>query len=121
MLDKKKKQEIIKKFKTHANDTGSPEIQIAILTEEIQELTEHLKEHKKDYSSRRGLIRKVALRRKLLRYIEKENEKSFDSLVKKLKIKIAKRHFFNEVLAETPLKTDEDEEEEDEKPTDAAE
>ena len=119
MLDKKKKQEIIKKFKTHANDTGSPEIQIAILTEEVRELTEHLKEHKKDYSSRRGLIRKVALRRKLLRYLEKENEKSFDNLVKKLKIKIAKRQFFNEVLAEAPLKTDEDEEEE--KPIDAAE
>jgi len=119
MLDKKKKQEIIKKFKTHANDTGSPEIQIAILTEEILELTEHLKEHKKDYSSRRGLIRKVALRRKLLRYLEKENEKSFDVLVKKLKIKITKREYLNEVLAETPLKTDEDEKEE--KPIDAAE
>ena len=91
MLDKKKKQQLIKRFKTHDNDTGSPEIQIAILTEEITELTEHLKEHKKDFSSRRGLIRKVSLRRKLLRYLEKENEKSFDEIVKKLKIKIAKR------------------------------
>ncbi len=91
MLDKKKKQQIIQKFKTHANDTGSPEIQIAILTAEIKELTEHLKEHKKDYSSRRGLIKKVSLRRKLLRYLEKENPESFDNIVKKLKIKIAKR------------------------------
>jgi len=91
MLDKKKKQQLINKFKTHENDTGSPEIQIAILTEEIKELTDHLKEHKKDFSSRRGLIRKVSLRRKLLRYLEKENENSFDDIVKKLKIKIIKR------------------------------
>ena len=82
MLDRKKKQKIIESFKTHKNDTGSPEIQIAILTEEIKELTGHLKEHKKDYSSRRGLIRKVTLRRKLLRYLEKENEKNFDDIVK---------------------------------------
>ena len=91
MLDKKKKQQLIEKFKTHANDTGSPEIQIAILTEEIRELTEHLKIHKKDNSSRRGLIRKVSLRRKLLRYLEKDNIASFDILTKKLKLKIAKR------------------------------
>ncbi|MFA6304184.1 MAG: 30S ribosomal protein S15 [Patescibacteria group bacterium] len=100
MLDKKKKQRIIEKYKTHAKDTGSPEIQIAILTEEIRELTEHLKLHKKDFSSRRGLIRKVSLRRKLLRYLEKENEKSFDELVKKLKIKIAKSKNLDELLAD---------------------
>ena len=111
MLDKKKKQEIIKKFKTHASDTGSPEIQIAILTEEIRELTNHLKEHKKDHSSRKGLIRKVSLRRKLLRYLEKENEKSFDSLVKRLKIKITKKESENDILAESPLKTEGPEEE----------
>jgi small subunit ribosomal protein S15 len=91
MLDKKKKQQIIQKFKTHANDTGSSEIQIAILSEEIKELTEHLKIHRKDFSSRRGLIRKVSLRRKLLRYLEKENVESFENIVKKLKIKIARR------------------------------
>ena len=102
MLDKKKKQQLIQKFKTHANDTGSPEIQIAILTEEVKELTEHLKEHKKDHSSRRGLIRKVSLRRKLLRYLEKENPESFDSIVKKLKIKISKR-----VAEENPSFTNE--------------
>lgn len=98
MLDKKKKQRLIQKFKTHASDTGSPEIQIAILTEEIRELTSHLKEHKKDYSSRRGLIRKVSLRRKLLRYLEKENKKSFDDIVKKLKIKITKQKDLDEIL-----------------------
>ncbi len=88
MMDKKKKQRIIKKFGTHANDTGSAEVQIAILTEEIKELTEHLKEHRKDFSSRRGLIKKVNQRRRLLRFLEKDNKESFENLVKKLKIKI---------------------------------
>ena len=109
MLDKKKKQLLIQKYKTHANDTGSPEIQIAILTAEIKELTEHLKLHKKDYSSRRGLLRKVSLRRKLLRYLEKENEKSFDELTKKLKIKISKRPTEEGLLAEEPLANPEEE------------
>lgn len=111
MLDKKKKQRIIEKYKTHASDTGSPEIQIAILTEEIHELTDHLKLHKKDYSSRRGLIRKVSLRRKLLRYLEKENEKSFDEIVKKLKIKIVKRKNLDEILQEDKSLDEEIEEE----------
>jgi len=100
MLDKKKKNQLIEKFKTHANDTGSPEIQIAILSEEIKELTKHLQEHKKDHSSRRGLIRKVSLRRKLLRYLEKENLASFENLTKKLKIKIARRKNLDELLEE---------------------
>lgn len=91
MLDKKKKVQLIQKFKTHTNDTGSPEVQIAILTEEIKELTKHLQLHKKDYSSRRGLIKKISLRRKLLRYLEKENSESFGQITKKLKIKITKR------------------------------
>lgn len=111
MLDKKKKQRIIEKYKTHASDTGSPEIQIAILTEEIHELTDHLKLHKKDYSSRRGLIRKVSLRRKLLRYLEKDNEKSFDEIVKKLKIKIVKRKNLDEILQEDKPLDEEIEEE----------
>lgn len=91
MIDKKKKQQIIKKFAVHENDTGSSEVQIALLTEEIKNLTEHLKLHKKDFSSRRGLLRKVAERRRLLRYLERENMQSFEELVKKLKLKIAKR------------------------------
>lgn len=104
MLDKKKKNKIITKFKTHENDTGSPEVQVAILSAEISELTEHLKDHKKDFSSRRGLIRKINQRRKLLRYLEKTDEKSFDSLVKKLKIKIAKRRVDQEEPTNKQLK-----------------
>lgn len=88
-LEPKKKDQIIKKFKTHESDTGSPEVQIAILTEEINELSEHLKSHKKDFSSRRGLLRKVGLRRRLLRYLERENLKSFEELTRKLKLRKA--------------------------------
>lgn len=88
MMDKAKKARIIKKYGTHANDTGSSEVQIAILTEEIKELTEHLKTHRKDYSSRRGLLKKVNQRRRLLRYLEKDDQASFENMVKKLKIKI---------------------------------
>jgi len=91
MLDKKKKQRIIEKFKTHKSDTGSAEVQIAILTEEIKELTKHLREHKKDFSSRRGLLAKVSLRHKLLRYLEREDEKRFSKLIKVLKLKMTKK------------------------------
>lgn len=87
MLSKKKKDAIIKKFKVHDKDTGSSEVQIAILTEEIKELTKHLKSHKHDVSSRRGLLRKVNLRRKLLRYLSRENPKSYTKLITTLKIK----------------------------------
>jgi len=91
MLDKKVKQKIILKFRIHANDTGSAQVQIAILTEEIKQLIEHLKKHKHDHSSRRGLLKKVGERRKLLKYLQKEDEKSFIDLSKKLKLKIAKK------------------------------
>ena len=87
MLDKKAKLRIIEKYKTHENDTGSTEVQIAILTEEIAELAKHLKDHRKDNSSRRGLLRKVNERRKLLKYLFRENLKSYNDLVIKLKIK----------------------------------
>lgn len=90
MLDVKKKAEIIKKFQTHKGDTGSSEVQIAILTAEIEELIEHLKTHPKDHSSRRGLLRKVSSRRHLMRYLKKENLESYEKLVKKLKIKQAR-------------------------------
>ena len=90
MLDKKKKQQIIKKFQTHAGDTGSNEVQIAILVAEIEELANHLKTHPKDHSSRRGLLRKVSSRRNLMRYLKKENPDSYEQLVKKLKIKPAR-------------------------------
>lgn len=86
-LSKLQKDRIIEKYKTHASDTGSSEVQIAILSEEIRQLTDHLKTHKKDFSSRRGLLRKVGLRRRLLKYLEKDNQKGFESLTKKLKLK----------------------------------
>ena len=91
MLDKTAKQKIINKFKTHKNDTGSTQVQIAILTEEIKELTSHLQTHKHDHSSRRGLLKKVGERRRLLKYLQKEDEKAFEDLAKKLKLKIAKK------------------------------
>jgi small subunit ribosomal protein S15 len=100
MIDKKKKQQIIKKFAVHEKDTGSSEVQIALLTEEIKNLTEHLKIHKKDFSSRRGLLRKVAERRRLLRYLERENLTAFEELTKRLKLKIAKRKELGSKLLE---------------------
>lgn len=86
-MDPKKKASLIKKFQTHAGDTGSSEVQIAILTTEIEELIEHLKLHPKDHSSRRGLLRKVSSRRRLMRYLKRENADSYEKLTKKLKIK----------------------------------
>ena len=91
MLDKKTKQRIINKYKTHDNDTGSAPVQIAILTKEIKDLSDHLKDHKKDHSSRRGLLKKVGERRRLLKYLQKENEDQFKEITKKLKLKIAKK------------------------------
>lgn len=87
MLDKKIKERIIEKFKVHATDTGSPQVQIAILTEEMKQLSEHLKEHKKDFSSRRGLLKKVGERRRLLKYLEREDQPAHAALVEKLKLK----------------------------------
>ncbi len=87
-LEKNAKGRIIKKYKTHEGDTGSPEVQIAILTAEIDQLTSHLKDHKKDFSSRRGLLRKVGLRRRLFRYLQKENPNEAASLAEKLKLKL---------------------------------
>ena len=87
MLDKKLKDKIIEKFKTHKNDTGSSQVQIALLSLEIQELQKHLQAHKKDNSSRRGLLKKVSERRRLLKYLERENKKAYDKLVEELKLK----------------------------------
>lgn len=91
MLTKKKKQNVIKKYQTHAGDTGSSEVQIAILSAEIDELAGHLKAHHKDHSSRRGLLKKVGERRRALRYLKRENAASYEALVKKLKLKQAKQ------------------------------
>lgn len=87
MLSKKQKDLIIGKFATHKNDTGSPNVQIALLTVEINELTEHLKMHKKDFSSRRGLLKKVGQRRRLMRYLKKESPKDYEKILKGLKLK----------------------------------
>ncbi|MFA6027704.1 MAG: 30S ribosomal protein S15 [Patescibacteria group bacterium] len=87
MISKEKKEDIIKKFKTHDGDTGSPQVQIAILSFEISELGEHLKQHKKDHSSRRGLLKKVGQRRRLLRYLKKEELEAYQKLIKSLKLK----------------------------------
>lgn len=87
MFTKKQKDKIIEKFKIHKTDTGSPEVQCAILTKEIEELTEHLKSHKKDQSSRRGLLGKVNQRRKLLLYLKNESEKRYMNLIKKIGLK----------------------------------
>lgn len=87
-LAKEDKDKIIKKYKVHESDTGSSEVQIAILCAEIDQLTEHLKTHKKDFSSRRGLLKKVGQRRRLLRFLQKDNAASFEEITKKLKLKI---------------------------------
>lgn len=87
MLTKKEKDAIIRKFQTHKDDTGSPEVQIAILTKEIEQVSEHLKIHRKDNHSRRGLLKMVGNRRRLLRYLKSEDEKRYDKLVTKLKLK----------------------------------
>ncbi len=86
-LSKEQKDRVIKKFRIHATDTGSAEVQIAILTEEIKQLTTHMKEHKHDFSSRLGLIKKVQERKKLLTYLRRENQESYEKLTKALKLK----------------------------------
>lgn len=87
MLTKDTKQKIIKGFQTGDEDTGSPEVQVAMLSEQINQLTEHLKTHKKDVHSRRGLIKMVAKRRTLLQYLEKQDEKRYKKLIKDLGLK----------------------------------
>ena len=83
-LTKVEKQQIIKEFARDEKDTGSTEVQIAILTKEIEKLTEHLKEHKHDYHSRRGLLMKVGQRRSLLKYLAKTDVAKYREVVKKL-------------------------------------
>lgn len=86
-LDKQKKQEIIEKYRQSESDTGSPQVQIALLTTQINELTDHLKGHKKDNHSRRGLISMVGKRRKLMKYLERtEGEQALNKLRKALKL-----------------------------------
>lgn len=83
-LSKETKDQIIQKYARKAGDTGSAEVQVAILTEEIKELTEHLKEHKHDYHSRKGLLKKVGQRRSMLQYLYKKDVTRYRDLIKSL-------------------------------------
>lgn len=84
MISKEKKEEIIKAYGRKPNDTGSPEVQIALLTERITQLTEHLKENKKDHHSRRGLLKMVGQRRGLLEYLKKKDIAEYRKLIERL-------------------------------------
>ena len=86
-LTKERKNELIQAFRINDEDTGSPEIQVAVLTERITELTEHLKEHKHDYSTRRGLIKMVGRRRKLLRYLYNNHSARYVKIIQTLGLK----------------------------------
>ena len=85
-LTKKQKNQIIKDFQLFEGDTGSPEVQVALLTASIQELTDHLKQHKKDDHSRRGLLKQVAKRRRLLTFLKTRSEDRYSELLKKLEL-----------------------------------
>ncbi|WP_423838947.1 30S ribosomal protein S15 [Veillonella montpellierensis] len=87
MLTTEAKQEIIKQFAVHEGDTGSPEVQIAILTNRITYLTEHLKEHKKDHHSRRGLLKLVGQRRNMLDYLRRKNIERYRAIIEKLNLR----------------------------------
>ena len=87
MLDQKEKKKVIEKYKTHTTDSGSPEVQVALLSEEIRRLHSHLKKHAKDLHSKRGLLKMVAKRRTLLSHLKTEDEKRYNSLLKKVGLK----------------------------------
>jgi len=91
MLTPKEKNALIRKYQVHKDDTGSPEVQIAILTREIEMVSEHLKIHRKDNHSRRGLLKMVGNRRRLLRYLKGEDQKRFEKIAEKLKLKVAEK------------------------------
>ena len=84
MLAKQEKEKIISDFETHEGDTGSPEVQIAILTKRINDLTEHLKIHRKDHASRRGLLQMVGTRTALLKYINKKDVSRYQAVISRL-------------------------------------
>jgi len=86
-LASEQKQEIIAKYAKHDGDTGSPEVQIALLTRRIDDLTEHLKTHKKDHHSRRGLLKMVGQRRRLLNYLQASDVERYRAIVKQLKLR----------------------------------
>lgn len=87
MLSTRQKQNAMKEFKVHDTDTGSPAVQVALLTKSIEELTSHLKKHRKDNHSRRGLLKMVGKRKRVLDYLAKTDEKSYNATIKKLGLK----------------------------------
>ncbi|MCD6583976.1 MAG: 30S ribosomal protein S15 [Candidatus Omnitrophica bacterium] len=87
MSNKGRKKEIIERFKEHPQDTGSASVQVALLTERINYLTEHLRRHKKDFHSRRGLLMLVGRRRRLLQYLKKRDPKKYDEVIKELNLR----------------------------------
>ncbi|ADQ14751.1 30S ribosomal protein S15 [Halanaerobium hydrogeniformans] len=87
MLNKEKKEEIIKEYQLEEGDTGSPEVQVALLTARISELTDHLKQHKNDHHSRRGLLKMVGQRRKLLRYLKNNDVLRYRDLISRLELR----------------------------------
>lgn len=87
MLSPEEKNKIIKNYKLHEADTGSPEVQIALLTEEIKRLLLHLKKHSKDFHSKRGLLKMVSKRRGLLNYLKEEDIKRYNTIIKKIGLK----------------------------------
>jgi len=87
MLTPEEKEKVIKKYKLHETDTGSPEVQITLLTEEIKRLLLHLKKHSKDFHSKRGLLKMVSKRRSLLNYLKKEDTRRYNSIIKKIELK----------------------------------
>ena len=86
-LIKETKQSIISEFRIHDNDTGSPEVQVSMLTQRINQLTEHLKQHKKDHHSRRGLLKMVGKRRALLNYLKEKDLERYKNLIEKLELR----------------------------------
>lgn len=87
MIKKEKKHKIIEKHKLHEKDTGSAKVQVALLSERIEELSDHLKTHKKDFHSRRGLLKMVSKRRKLLDYLKENDTKSYSKVIKEVGLK----------------------------------
>jgi small subunit ribosomal protein S15 len=87
VLASARKQTVINQYRTHATDTGSPQVQIAVLSERIGELTEHFKTHEKDHASRRGLLMMVSRRRRLLDYLKSHDSESYKDVIQKLGIR----------------------------------
>ncbi|QOJ19051.1 MAG: 30S ribosomal protein S15 [Phycisphaeraceae bacterium] len=83
-MSESKRQELVQTHKRHASDSGSPEVQVAVLTERINEVTNHMRTHVKDYSTRRGLLRMVGKRNRLLKYLSETNREAYQGLIKRL-------------------------------------